>query len=123
MALEKGTSAENRGSGKRRKIAPSEDGSNASEGEPCDLMSLCEGDQRLESTAEVAKKRLKVAKKQFRDRVGKLRTIMKFGMNVEERMCEVFGIVAKEMMQDFMDDIWKGQESANGDKTIEIRST
>ncbi|KAK6637121.1 hypothetical protein RUM44_007535 [Polyplax serrata] len=91
------------------------DGSNASEGEPCDLMSLCEGDQRLESTAEMTKQ-------QFRDRVEKLRAIMKFGMNVEDRMCEVFGIVTKEMMQDFMDDIWKAQESANEDKTVEIRS-
>ncbi|KAK6637122.1 hypothetical protein RUM44_007536 [Polyplax serrata] len=120
MAYEKGTSTENRGSGKRRKIAPSDDGSNMSDGESVEAMSVCEGENRQETTASLIKLRLKAAKKKFRDGVGKTRTVMKFDMTIEERICEIFSVVAKEMAQDMMDDIWRVKETRTEDVRTDL---
>lgn len=90
MGSGKDVSVEARGVAKRMKVAASEDGSTVSDGETGNPMMLCEEEHGITTTAEVIKRSLKAAKKKFRERVGKVRTVMKFGMAVEERVCEIY---------------------------------
>ncbi|KAK6637241.1 hypothetical protein RUM44_007655 [Polyplax serrata] len=74
-----------------------------------------------ETTTAMAKRSLKAARKNFRERVGKIRAVMKFGMTVEERVCEIFSAVTKEMVRELMDDVWRAQGPAQEGQTEAVK--